>query len=360
MTKTLSIYLDLVRFLAALAVVMAHLAEHFFVGIPLPLVGKDAVIVFFVLSGFVIAYVADTKEKDWVDFAISRYTRLGSVFFPAMLLGVLLTPVENHAGWQGWQALPYALMISGVNSVFLGQIWQLDLTPPNNNPAWSLNYEACYYLLFGLAIFLRGFWRWPLVAIAAIVIGPKILILMPPWLAGCAFYYWRDRLRLTSARANALFLVSIALYAVYFFSNLNVAIRTALLHVAPWPMEHLQWSNRFVGDYILCLIVLINFSAARHMENGFTRFLLRHANAIRKAAGYTLSIYLFHMPLIVLFGAVVGDAHGSRLQGLMVAAMLIPAIIALASVTELRRGAVKAYFMRLAARHKSRELTAEA
>lgn len=360
MTKTFSIYLDLVRFFAALAVVMAHLSEHFFAGIPLPLAGKDAVTVFFVLSGFVIAYVADTKESDWVDFSISRYTRLGSVFFPALLLGVLLAPVENHAGWQGWQALPHALAAAGVNLVFLGQIWHLDITPPNNNPSWSLNYEACYYLLFALAIFIRGPWRWPLVAVAALAIGPKILILMPPWLAGCALYYWRDKLRLTSAKANALALVSIALYAIYFFSHLNVLIRTALLHIAPRPMGLLQWSNRFAGDYILCLIVLINFSAARHMENGFTRFLLRHASAICRAAGYTLSIYLFHMPLIVIFGAVVGDAHGSHLQGLLVAAMLIPAIVALASVTELQRAAVKAYFMRLAARHKSSEATAEA
>ena len=38
--------------------------------------GNDAVMVFFVLSGFVIAYVADKKEKTLRDRALSRLARL--------------------------------------------------------------------------------------------------------------------------------------------------------------------------------------------------------------------------------------------------------------------------------------------
>ena len=81
MRPALSVYLDFLRFSAAIVVLLAHLGEIFFPGWALPFPGKDAVIVFFVLSGFVVAFVADTKERHWADFAISRYSRLGSVFF---------------------------------------------------------------------------------------------------------------------------------------------------------------------------------------------------------------------------------------------------------------------------------------
>ena len=40
--------------------------------------------------------------------------------------------------------------------LFLGQHWSLTEVPPYMEPYWSLNYEAWYYLLFGLACYLRG------------------------------------------------------------------------------------------------------------------------------------------------------------------------------------------------------------
>ena len=347
MKPAFSIYLDLVRFCAAVIVVLAHLSETFPTGLPLPFPAKDAVIVFFVLSGFVIAYVADSKEKDWFDFGVSRFTRLASVFYPALLLGLALTPAEGHFGWQGWEAMKHALAASGVNLLFLGQIWNWDITPPNNNPSWSLNYEACYYALFGIALFGRGKWKWLGLLAAIAVIGPKILILMPPWIAGCVLYYGRDRLKLTPRQANLLFLAGGALYLLYFAGNLNVHIRTALEHAVPGLMGQLQWSNRFAGDYLLTLIVAANFIAVREMDNFFTRLLLRHKGVIRAAAGHTLSIYLYHMPLMFVFGALVGSAHGVRVQAVLVALCLIPAIALLGLVTELQRGKFKAWLMGL-------------
>lgn len=313
----------------------------------MPFPGKDAVVVFFVLSGFVIAYVADTKERNWRNFAISRYSRLVSVFFPAMALTLVLAPADGHVGWQGWGDMRHALVTSGINAFFLGQIWFLDITPPNNNPAWSLNYEGCYYVIFGLFVFVRGGWRWPVTAFAAAFIGPKVLVLMPPWLAGCALYYQRKNLRLTPAAANWLFLCSIAAYLVYFVTNLNVVIRTILQHTVPDLMGHLQWSNRFAGDYLLSLIVVLNFIAARDMENWFTDLLIQWKGAIKRAAGYTLSIYLYHMPLTVIFAAWIGGGRGFRLQGGMVALLLIPSIIILARITESQRGAVKSGLTRM-------------
>ncbi len=348
MVPTLSIYLDLIRFVAALIVALSHVSQRLFPEYPLPFPGKDAVVVFFVLSGFVVAYVADTRETGWRDFAISRYSRLVSVFFPAMMLALLLAPAEGRVGEYGWDEMKNGLIASLINAFFLGQMWFLDITPPNNDPAWSLNYEACYYAIFGLAVFVPGKWRWPVVGLAAVLVGPKILILMPPWLAGCALYYNRGNLRLGPAVANWAFLGSIAAYLVYFVSNLNVVIRTNLSDIFPDAMAPLQWSNRFAGDYVLAVIVVVNFIAASDMDNWFTALLVRRQAIIRRAAAYTLSIYLYHMPLLVIFAAWLGGGQGLHGRDIMIAVLLIPTIVLLARATEFQRRAVKSALMRVA------------
>ena len=71
-----SLYLDLVRGLAALAVVVAHFGYfHIFSDTQIaaiPDFGREAVIAFFVLSGFVIAYSAEYRYPTLTDYAVER------------------------------------------------------------------------------------------------------------------------------------------------------------------------------------------------------------------------------------------------------------------------------------------------
>src|ERR1700680_3766033 len=102
MPRSTSIYLDLVRFLAATTVFVAHANFDRFTG-GLPFLSRlgmdianDAVIVFFVLSGLVIAYVANTKENTLREFFLSRFARLWSVVVPALFLTVILDYVGSR------------------------------------------------------------------------------------------------------------------------------------------------------------------------------------------------------------------------------------------------------------------------
>ena len=65
--------------------------------------------------------------------------------------------------------------------------------PGGNIPFWSLNYEAWYYVLFGAALFLRGWRRTIAVVAAALLAGPKI-VLLPFWLMGLLAWRWRAAL----------------------------------------------------------------------------------------------------------------------------------------------------------------------
>ena len=70
-----SIYLDLVRSLAAFFVVFDHASTLFDLH-SVPRWGHQAVIVFFVLSGYVIGHVADTRETTLRAFLVARLARL--------------------------------------------------------------------------------------------------------------------------------------------------------------------------------------------------------------------------------------------------------------------------------------------
>lgn len=93
MTKSMSLFLDAARFVAACLVLLHHAAfPKFGTYLPWRLTqsGIEPVIFFFVLSGFVIAFAAEKNDRSPVDYGISRATRLLSVTIPAIALTVLL------------------------------------------------------------------------------------------------------------------------------------------------------------------------------------------------------------------------------------------------------------------------------
>lgn len=96
MTQPLSLYLDLVRTMAAFIVVLSHLGYGHLIGGHLwffTCFGNEAVMVFFVLSGLVIGYVTDRRELTLSHYATARMARLYSVILPAMVLTLILDGV---------------------------------------------------------------------------------------------------------------------------------------------------------------------------------------------------------------------------------------------------------------------------
>jgi peptidoglycan/LPS O-acetylase OafA/YrhL len=75
MTAVLSLYLDLVRLLATLTVLLSHFAYTRISGgdyLIFRRFGADVVIVFFV-PGYVIAYVTEERERSAMDYAVNRF-----------------------------------------------------------------------------------------------------------------------------------------------------------------------------------------------------------------------------------------------------------------------------------------------
>ncbi len=201
MTSTLSLYLDALRFGAALTVFVSHYSTGRisgglfwqFDG------GRTAVLVFFVLSGFVIAWVSDTRERSLEEYGLSRVARLYSVIIPALVLTAVLDSIGKAIdptlyGPQWGHDMAHPVIDYALSTVFLGESWTIRVLPGFNVPYWSLNYEAWYYVLFAAAIFLRGRPRIAAVIVAALLAGPRIFFLLPVWLMGVAAWRWRTEL----------------------------------------------------------------------------------------------------------------------------------------------------------------------
>ncbi|MEX0827705.1 MAG: acyltransferase family protein, partial [Haliea sp.] len=191
-------YLDGVRFLAALWVALAHFQAWGFappeLAALLPESGRDAVILFFVLSGFVIAHTAG--RKDGRTYVIDRAARIYSVAIPIVLAATLVALWGVGTGVAGYERFYQAdniLLYLGVYFSFLGNAWFLHEAPFGIIPYWSLNFEVWYYVLFGALFYLRGLLRILVFGAVFLAVGFKLWLLWPVWLAGVWLYRHEGR-----------------------------------------------------------------------------------------------------------------------------------------------------------------------
>jgi peptidoglycan/LPS O-acetylase OafA/YrhL len=185
-SKRESVWLDLVRALAAFMVIVDHAPSIFDMPYA-PRFGHQAVVVFFVLSGYVISNVADTRENRFLDFAAARLSRLWSVLIPALVLTVVCDFVGRHFGnpieYIGVPA-DHIVIRLGLVTTFLSESW-ISAQPLSNGVVWSLAAEFWYYAAFAAWTFAEPGWRRKIwVGLTLFLAGLKGLLLLPIWVMG--------------------------------------------------------------------------------------------------------------------------------------------------------------------------------
>jgi peptidoglycan/LPS O-acetylase OafA/YrhL len=347
MTRPFSLYLDLVRVLAALAVVAFHGSFDRFGGDWLkPAVGHmgtDPVMVFFVLSGFVIAFVADTKERTPREYWICRLSRLWSVAVPAVVLSFALDTIGRSINPAVYIPTPYAIDMPIVRALvaltFTNEIWESSIAVFSNGPYWSLSYEFWFYALFALWIFTTGNTRVIAIAVVALFVGPGVLLLLPVWLAGCWTYgRLKTRPRAPIWLGAALFVLPIALIAAAEAYWLMVAIRAWVMVplIGHWYFD-LHRSGQFLYCYFLAAMIVANFVGFAILEPYLGRALLACERPIRWAAARTFSIYLFHYPIMMLGAAILHPGTDATSANLLIIGLGLSGAFALAPLTEQKK-----------------------
>ncbi|MGR0159143.1 acyltransferase family protein [Paenarthrobacter nitroguajacolicus] len=157
------------RFLAALAVMVSHFDHRALISVPDAVIsfldgGRTAVSLFFVLSGFILAYNYSnlSGRTGRVKFYANRVARIYPVTLLALALGALgvAYAIANPASGalMDWYALeePNAVNIGGSFiaqiTVLTGWLPTASLNQPWNSPAWSISCEFFFYALFPFLI----------------------------------------------------------------------------------------------------------------------------------------------------------------------------------------------------------------
>ena len=316
-TRGLSGYLDLLRFGAAFVVLLSHFAYTRFTDGQYSFIrelnlGSDAVVLFFVLSGFVITFAATQKDKTAGPFAFSRLTRLWSVAIPALALALVFDGWGVKVNPEFYLDAPYYNAVGALEYWWRGLTfsshWAGDtLRLGSNGPYWSLSYEAAYYIAFGIFLYLSGLLRWLALGLCALIFGLKIWLLAPAWFMGVGLYIVLSRAdfrRYSALMVKLMIVTPIFIYILCQMMGLPETLRVlTYVLIGPEQFAKLGFSDEFIWNALIgALFTLHLFGVSILLSGRVTDF--HWQAAVKWLAGGSFSLYLVHYPVLQWGGAI--------------------------------------------------------
>jgi peptidoglycan/LPS O-acetylase OafA/YrhL len=334
MNRLQSLFLDTLRGFAAIAVVLHHYNGHIFNvsrnmanGSIFPNIGQEAVIIFFVLSGFVISYVAHNNENNFCTFITKRMCRFYSVVIPVMLLAIVLYIVTSKISPNLYDYLNKGdidnLGLKGTATLlFLNHNFLFTANLPACGPFWSLVCEWWYYVFFSILFFFgnRLFFIILLFLLVSFM-SPMTLLLFPIWWLGNLAYIAYNRIDLSNAWIYGLCIGSAAL-AIFFWSSgwrytymsTEFLAHRSFSHATYFPYFYFIGASFSV--FTFALLKALSDNSRSVIKSSITRFFLlpKIAWLIRRTAHCSFFLYLMHMPIMIFLKAALPSEYTSDLH----------------------------------------------
>ncbi len=357
------------RFFAALTVVVGHVVGFWRLGlIPqssrpglragveqllnhLAASGSVAVLLFFVLSGFILAHTYVDGEGKLTTtrraFYVARFARVYPVYVLG-LTGALLPYLRwNACGFDPASvcaASPKPLVV--VASLTLTQNWSFSILDNLNSPAWSLSVEALFYLLFPLlAAPLMRLGRWEALTVLALLCalmlaGPLLYtVVQPDGAAGVRHWYvgsWNLWLRSQAFMLLPVFLVGIALGRVFMLEGaaprdqrwMKALSGDAGAVIALVALAALLFGREPAAPLTLALALMpmaLLIYAVAHGRGVLATFLARPHMLLLGEASYAL--YILHTPVWIWLAHLTHQPISTNVHG-----RVAPALYALAYI----------------------------
>ena len=317
--------LTTVRFFGAVYVVICHwlsdgapvLTPHHVVLWRIYRMGGSAVSGFFLLSGFILAwvYLRPLGSLDRRKFYVARFARVYPIFLATLLLDTphfLFLQMSQHGVHGG-------LMKTGIS--FMGclvmlQAWAQPLWGPDF-PNWSLSVETFCYVLFPFAGYLiwkiRGAWIW--MSMAALYVAGQALVALA--VAGAAahsinhelIFFWPPfhlSVFLMGVLLAKLLATSGAVSqeetspfrSVYLPLGLCIATEAVLLTLIPIAFEDSPLGSALLRDGILTPVFCLLIWALASRKSPVSKLLSARWLVLLGEASYAL--YLIHVPVFHL------------------------------------------------------------
>lgn len=184
--------LEAVRGAAAVYVCITHIWGNHMDGILRHLFsfGQEAVIVFFVLSGFVIGWSVNAGQKAFFfkQYFNKRFTRIYSVWLlSSVFLALIILFGSNNYEW------PSVIQVLG--NMFMLQDFSVGkpavLVEPilGNSPLWSLHYEWWFYMFFPVVLFFGDLKKRTHIVGIVSVVSSALYVIYPNFLLRLLFYF---------------------------------------------------------------------------------------------------------------------------------------------------------------------------
>lgn len=273
-------------------------------------IGHEAVMVFFVLSGFLVGgSVLKLLKKgawSWSDYLLKRLTRLWMVLIPALVLGMILdsagmrlfsSPHSIYAGPAGQTLVMSNLAGRYTPGILLGNLAFLQNicipTAGTNVALWSLSNEFWYYMAFPF-LMLGLIPKTPfgrracfLLVFLGIMfgIGEHSSRLFLVWVLGAVLSGIPRKLSLKVAKWGAVIL--------------TCALLAAMVWVKAY-IANLAAAEFAIAALFACLLYML-LHHRQKAERGIYHFI----SALTAKMSYTL--YLVHVPILVFLCACVNS-----------------------------------------------------
>jgi len=281
---------NLIRFLAASAVLLDHsfaLVAHdqtasALIDVERLEIGRLAVDVFFILSGFLVTRSVMTQPT-LIDYAVARFLRL----FPALLVACIgiafvLGPIVTSASLgdyftdpRPWLFVPLTTSLITHSMTLPGVFEHVPESGVIDPPLWTLRYETmCYVLLALFALVGALATRFRATLTLAVVLGAYAFITFATswrgdssaidsaarfvldFFLGGAFYVFADKIRVDLRVALVLGLAAAAAFGTAAYEAVfRVALTYGLLWFALVPAGAIRRFN-LIGDYSYGIYIL--------------------------------------------------------------------------------------------------------
>jgi peptidoglycan/LPS O-acetylase OafA/YrhL len=311
MNRLMSCYLDSIRASAALLVAMHHFSRpELSAGMLDFRFGHEAVVLFFVLSGYVIAYITENRERDIKTFLLKRFSRIYSVLPFVILITLSCEFVGRYYGNESiygeFGGKAEMLKNSALSLVQLNYNWGEHLYIGRNGVLWSLACEWFYYLGFALLFFVKRSIAYAALVLLCCIVGPHVVVLAPCWILGVIARRLTVRLSMTFVAGSCMFLFSsfILAFTIYHFSKMK-GVNTFLGQPA-------LNSGKFYLDYIVAFIFALHIFVASFVFDSFEK---KHAHTAKVVnfilsffkypAGISFTLYCIHEPLFYMVASLI-------------------------------------------------------